>query len=208
MKGYIYKISSTSCDKYYIGSTFKPLNIRLSNHKADYNRFVNGKYHYISSFEIIKYNDATIELLEEFDNITKDELRKKEGECMKLHKDNIVNKMIAGRTNAAYYQDNKEQIKQYKQDHKDEHKQYQKQYRQDNKEQIKQYNKQKNICECGGRFTNVNKARHLKSPKHVNYINKANNIIIMNNPTINITINKDVDLEKLEQEFHKLMGKK
>ena len=62
----IYTIRSPYSDLYYIGATTQSLCRRLTNHKADYDRYLKGIYHNISSFKIIELGDAYIELLEEF----------------------------------------------------------------------------------------------------------------------------------------------
>ena len=49
-----YKITSTNTDKVYVGSTKKDINERLQNHEAQYRNFKDGKYHYITSFEILE----------------------------------------------------------------------------------------------------------------------------------------------------------
>ena len=48
----------------------------------------------------------------------------------------------------------------------------QKEYRQNNKEAIKQKANEKFSCECGGCYTTTNKARHIKTKKHLNFINQ------------------------------------
>ena len=55
MLGYIYIIRSKQTDKVYIGSTVQSLKIRFSFHKLQKD---------CSSVEILKYDDATIEVLE------------------------------------------------------------------------------------------------------------------------------------------------
>lgn len=52
-KSKIYKITSSQTDKIYIGSTIKTLSVRFAKHKTDYNRFINGKQNYVTSFEIL-----------------------------------------------------------------------------------------------------------------------------------------------------------
>ena len=42
-----------------------------------------------------------------------------------------------------------------------------KEYREKNQDKIKE----KLNCECGGKFTYSNKSMHLKSKKHLNFIN-------------------------------------
>ncbi len=75
-----------------------------------------------------------------------------------------------------YRIDNKEQIqiknKHYYIDNKQVIQKYKKQYRIDNKEKIREHQNQKYNCVCGGKYTNVNKSRHLKSKKHQKFINQ------------------------------------
>ena len=127
--GKIYTIRSHQTDKIYIGSTTQPLSKRLSAHKAHFRAYLDGKYNNVTSFEIIKYGDAYIELLEEYPCETKDQLHKKEGGCIRSEP-NCVNKCVAGRT-----------TKQYKEEHKDFYKTYNHSYYKDNIEQKKQYYK-------------------------------------------------------------------
>ena len=146
--GKIYSIRSHQTDKIYIGSTTQSLSQRFSNHKSlD-----------CSSREIMKYDDAYIELVEMFPCANKIELQGREGEVIRTT--DCVNNQIAGRTRAEYQKqyrednkeeikqyskqyskDNKESIKQYSEDNKESIKQTKKQYREDNKESIKQYYK-------------------------------------------------------------------
>ena len=88
--GKIYKIVSNECDKVYIGSTFQNINIRFSKHKHDLKRWRDGRFRYVSSFEIIgKYPDAQIIELSSYDNISKKQLLKYEDEFIKNN--NTVN---------------------------------------------------------------------------------------------------------------------
>lgn len=64
--GKIYKLKSSHTDKVYIGSTTLDLDIRKQKHKEAYKLYKDGKkQRYCSSFEIVKYPDFTIELVEE-----------------------------------------------------------------------------------------------------------------------------------------------
>ena len=63
--GRIYKITSSKCDGCYIGSTTTTLCRRLSVHRATYKKYLEGKYRYMSSYDIMKHDDAKIELLHE-----------------------------------------------------------------------------------------------------------------------------------------------
>ena len=63
--GQVYKIWSSECDKVYVGSTKRLLRNRLSKHKYNFRAWQKGKGCYVTSFEIVKYDDAEIELIEE-----------------------------------------------------------------------------------------------------------------------------------------------
>lgn len=43
-------------------------------------------------------------------------------------------------------------------------------YKNDNKVKISEQKKEKYDCNCGGKYTNQNKARHEKTTKHTNYV--------------------------------------
>ena len=149
--GKIYSIRSYQTDKIYIGSTTQPLSKRFSCHKSYYKQYLNGKHSYITSFEILQFEDAYIELIEELSCENKEQLCKREGELIRLY--NCVNKSIAGRTEKEWKIENKEKIKEYREQNKDKMKEYQKQnedrikeyqkkYREQNKDKMKEYNKQ------------------------------------------------------------------
>ena len=69
-------------------------------HKRDYKKFLNGKFNYITSFEIVKYVDCYIELIIEIPCNNVNQLRKFEGNYIRNM--NCVNKYIAGRTRKEY----------------------------------------------------------------------------------------------------------
>ena len=78
--GKIYKISSVVGNVCYYGSTCEKLNIRYYKHKYNYKKFQEGNKLYVSSYEVLKYEDNIIELVENFPCNTKKELHIKEGE--------------------------------------------------------------------------------------------------------------------------------
>lgn len=91
MKGIIYKISSPSTDKIYIGSTIQTLKNRMRNHKK--------KTNHTRSKEIMILGDAVIEGLEEieFDDIKV--LREKEKEYILVNREfccNHIGKITEG----------------------------------------------------------------------------------------------------------------
>lgn len=77
-KGKVYKIISNESEAVYIGSTTQLLCSRISGHRRDYRRYVEGVGVYISSFEILQYPDAKIVLVESCPCNTKEELLRKE----------------------------------------------------------------------------------------------------------------------------------
>jgi hypothetical protein len=97
----IYMIRSFKTDKIYIGSTTKTLKTRLCGHVNAYNIWLKTNTHYVSSIEILKFDDYYIELIKLCPCNSKKELLKMEGEEIKLHP-NCVNLLIAGRTNKEY----------------------------------------------------------------------------------------------------------
>lgn len=129
-RGKIYKIWSPSHpDDIYIGSTTQPLSKRIGGHRKHYRQYKEGKKNYMTSFKILEYGDARIELIEDCMCERGEQLTAREGHFIRSL--DCVNKIIPGRTKKQWYQDNKERLSQQ-----------QKQYREDNKEQINQYHKQ------------------------------------------------------------------
>ena len=186
----IYKLVSSKTEKYYIGSTIRELCRRKAEHKHAYKKYLeNNNNIYISSFEILKYDDCKIELIKLFKCENKTELEKEEGNLIKQYHDNILNKYVAGRTYNEWYNDNKEKIQNYKKEwHNDnkerlnkKSKEYRninkihlaevsKKYRETNKEKLNENKKIKLDCLCGANYLITNKARHLKSSKHLDFI--------------------------------------
>jgi hypothetical protein len=99
-------------------------------------------------------------------------------QCQKEYRE--TNKEEIKEYQKQYRETNKEEIKEYQKQYREtnnEHKkEYNKDYHETNKEKIKEHIKQKITCECGKIFTLGNKARHLKSNVHTNFI-KNNKII-------------------------------
>ena len=152
--GYIYSIRSYHTELVYIGSTFGPLRQRLFQHKRTLKLFNLQKYPYVSSHEIVKYDDAFIELVETYKNVNKMELHKHEGEHIRINKLS-VNKKIEGRTKKEWFNVNKEKLKKQRKEYLETHKDK-------IQEQHKEYCRGKYICECGKSLSNGNKARHDK----------------------------------------------
>jgi hypothetical protein len=97
--GRIYKIVSEQTDKIYIGSTVKTLSERLESHETDYEKWFCNNFkrtYYYTSFEILKYGDYKIILLEEYPCSCTNELTKREGYYQIKQFNICVNSLIAG----------------------------------------------------------------------------------------------------------------
>ena len=79
MNGKIYSIRSYQTDKIYIGFTTQPLHKRLFKHRNGYKNYKIHSKKYTSSFEIIKFDDNYIELIEEYPCVNKNLLHRREG---------------------------------------------------------------------------------------------------------------------------------
>lgn len=86
-----------------------------------------------------------------------------------------LNYCVPSRTKKEYNQDNREQInekqRQYIQTNKEQIIEKKKQWYQDNREQILKKAKEKINCDCGSCHTKSGKLNHLKSKKHLDYLN-------------------------------------
>ena len=137
----IYKIECNNTKQCYIGSTTYPtLNMRLSQHKTDYKKWVKGKRPKTSSFDVIGNGNYSIHLIESFPCNSKRELEAREGNIIKEYKrilDNIcVNRNIPFRTI----------------------------------EETKELASERIKCSCGSCFRREQKSKHLKSKKHQHYL--------------------------------------
>lgn len=154
--GKIYKITSIHTDKIYIGSTTQPLRKRLNEHK-------NNKVKSIVSHKLFELGECNIELIEEYPCDNRQQLVRREGTYI-LNNKNCINKCIAGRTkkesNRIDYLRNTEQYKKWSREGRIR-----------NKVHLREQSKEKFVCECGGHYTRYHKNRHLKTTKHIQFIN-------------------------------------
>ena len=88
--GKIYKIMSDETDLVYVGSTTQDLCVRMASHRRDYKAWLNNDKKYVSSFEILKFDNYRIVLIENYPCNDRTELNKKEQEY--IEKLNCVNK--------------------------------------------------------------------------------------------------------------------
>jgi hypothetical protein len=135
--GKIYSLRSHQTDDIYIGSTTLSLSLRKAGHRNHYKRHLDGEYHFVTSFNITKFDDCYIELIENYPCNSRNELEKREGEL--IREMDCINKYIAGRTIKEYREANKEAIAEYQKKYRDENKEVLKEYREANKERLKEY---------------------------------------------------------------------
>jgi len=117
----------------------------MAEHRKGYRRHQAGGGSFVSSFHILKYEDARIELVEECPCENKEQLNRKEGEVMRCA-ENCVNQCIAGRTLKEWYEDNKVEViaksKAHYETHREEIKAYKKEHAKKHSEGIKAYKKE------------------------------------------------------------------
>ena len=160
--GKIYKIEPI-CDydegDIYIGSTTNTrLCERMTKHRHDYKKQGEKKTTAFKIFDKYGIENCRILLLENFSCETRDELQAREGYYIRSLK--CVNRIMNGRTD-----------KQYREDNKEKKKSTDKLYYEKNKEMWTK----KNICSCGCNITQSNKNRHEKTEKHKKLIELLNN---------------------------------
>ena len=186
-KGKIYCIRSHQTDDIYIGSTIQKLGNRIARHRGDYKLYKNKEKGFCTSFYILDYGDAYIELIKNYPCDDKYELKREEGKHQREME--CVNKKIEGRTNKEYKEEHKEHLakkqKEWNEKNKEHMKEWYKQYAIDNKEQIQQYKKEwyeknkekrkeKIICICGKELNIGSKSRHEQTKKHIKYLESIN----------------------------------
>jgi hypothetical protein len=150
--GKIYAIRSFKTDEIYIGSTTQKLCRRLQKHKVEKKRYEKGKSRYTTSFKILDYDDAYIELIENCPCNSKEELLKKEGEHIRNNKcinkinpipwTNIMIKEYHKKYNEEHNEHLKQQKKEYYEKNKEVITQKKKEYQEKNKEHLKQKSKE------------------------------------------------------------------
>jgi hypothetical protein len=177
--GKVYKLVSNQTDKVYIGCTTQPLCERKAGHKANFKLYQLGRYHYVTSFDLVKLDDVDIVLLENVKCQNKEELHARQR--FWIESTECVNKIIPSRKMKEYREAKSEEIKQQKQIYREKNKSKIDKYREVNKEVIadkqksyrqKNTNKlhEKHKCICGGVYTYNHKHQHINTVKHQNYV--------------------------------------
>jgi hypothetical protein len=209
--GKIYTIRNKIDDtKIYVGSTIQPLSVRFGGHKksSKSEKCKNIKLYIEVNGD---WSNWYIELYELFPCGCKEELRKREGEIIRLIGNLNIN--IAGRDKKEYYEDNKEEIiekrKEYYNKNSNEISKKSKEYYEDNKEEIiekrKEYyedNKEK-IIEKSKEYYNKNSNEISKKMKEYYEDNKEK--IIEKNKEY-YEDNKEKIIEKHKEKFNCCCG--
>jgi len=144
-QGKIYKIVCNITGEVYYGSTTeKYLSSRLAKHKSQ--ECLSKKILDRCNYEMI--------LIKNYPCNSKYELEEEEKKYIKENE--CINYKIPHRTTKEYYEDNKEERKEYRRNR----------YK-NNKEEIKKKQQEKILCDCGEMVMRSNIARHKKSMKHI-----------------------------------------
>lgn len=141
MKGLVYVIKSKQTTDIYFGSTIQTQQSRMKEHKTQYKVYIVTQKKYISSYEILKFDDAYMEILEEIEwDIKKELIQKlKVREGHYIQRLPCVNIYVPARTPKQWAIDNKAKQslrrKQHYQDHIEEEKLKNKKQYEDHKEE-------------------------------------------------------------------------
>ena len=154
----IYKLSSIETSNVYVGLTTNTLSRRLAQHKCDYKRYIETNYHYLTSFEICKYADVKIELIEETDNKTRERFHVENTE-------NCINHDIPTRSFDEYQETNKEYLLKKRKEWREKNKDI---LREKARARVKEV-----TCECGTVTTTKHLKRHMESQKHLDLMNNV-----------------------------------
>lgn len=169
----------------YRGHTTGPLRKRLSQHRLRFKEWKEGKYHFVSSFEVLKHGPARIELVRVVSCLNKKEAHREEGKfirelptCVNILKNYAnraehynANKETIKAKAKAYHHANKEtklaKIKAYQNANKDTIIAQKKKRYEANRDTILAYKKEKVTCECGAVVGRGDITRHRNTHKHI-----------------------------------------
>tara|TARA_R110000851_G_scaffold291779_1_gene446184 strand:- start:15 stop:674 length:660 start_codon:yes stop_codon:yes gene_type:complete len=143
-------------------STLTEARIKEEELRLKYNGTMNSQ----KAHTILKKN----EYAKEYHEKNKDEILDRHKKYRENNKDEISEK------NKEYRENNKDELKEkakeYNENHKNETKEYNKEYRKANKDVLNEKKKEKITCECGSIFSKGSLSRHIKTNKHLIFINK------------------------------------
>ena len=149
--GKIYKLVSPHTQDIYVGGTVRPLIYRLYGHRSDYNAFLKKRKRYLTSHEIVKWGNPTVELIEDYPCQNKRELLIRERYHIE-NTPNCVNMVHPTRTLAEWRIDNKDRLALKAAEYYDK-----------NIDRLRSYKAKKIPCEvCAKPITTSNMAAHCK----------------------------------------------
>jgi len=198
----IYKIvcNDLNITDLYVGHT-TDFTKRKNQHKTSCNN-VKNKKHNLKVYRMIRENgnweNWTMIEIEKYPCDDGNEAGSRERYWYEVLSANL-NSNVPNRSDKEYREDNREKAKEYRENNKDKTKEYyennkdnakkyQKEHYENNKEMIAQKHKvyyennkemidlktkEKFTCECGGKFTRINKNLHFRTLKHQTYCNST-----------------------------------
>ena len=166
-KGKIYKIECNITGEVYYGSTTQHyLCDRIGSHRPSRRNY--------SSRSIIERGNYNYKVIEYYPCDNKKELETQERWW--IENNVCINKNIPTRTDKEWRDENKDKLYEYKKQYykdtsnKEHHLANCKKYKEEHKEELNKKQKEKFTCECGVIYARTNKARHIKSKKHQDFI--------------------------------------
>jgi len=162
--GHIYKIICRTDETFcYIGSTFNRLSKRFETHRANFNRWLEGKRSSCSCFPYFEKHgieNFKIVLIKDYEVCrahVKDRRHLEAYETLWICRTKCVNEVLPIR----YLK--KERGREWQ-------RKYQRKYREANNETISAKAREKFDCKCGGRYTRDTKRRHERTKKHQRWV--------------------------------------
>ena len=170
----------------YIGGTTQSLSKRISGHRRDYKYRDNmKKKSHTRSFDILCFDDNYIELIKLCPCNSKEELNRIEGKYIRKYKRSKKLKCVNRNDPTGWDVDyEKKYQKEYHMANREKRLEmskinYQKNIERERKRHMEWHKKhkkqqqEKHNCECGGKYTTANKAVHLKTKKHIKFIDES-----------------------------------
>jgi hypothetical protein len=135
----VYRLIDIGYNKVYYGSTTQMLSKRMSDHRSKYRQWIAGKpVSHCRAFDLFDeygIENCKIELVEEYPCKSLADLLKREG--YHIQSSQCLNKIISGRTDKEYWEQNKERYKQLRIKKKDIIREQMREYREKHKDALK-----------------------------------------------------------------------
>lgn len=169
-KGKIYMISSERGGIRYYGSTTRTLDKRLQDHRYAYDAYLKEKTNWVSSFQVLEYDDAKIVLIEDAPSQSKAELEHKEriyiinNECVNRNRPREVEE------SGGILEYMKKTTKRRKELYPEKVKASDKKYYDKNVNTIKERQNRRVTCECGKEYSYGGVTSHRRSKFHKDWI--------------------------------------